>query len=596
MILRKFKSISQLVSKAFGSYKRHISILTGLGFVRGLTDVIGITALIPVFSFIIGEDGQSTDFVNQMIREFFTYLDIEFRLKYLVFFVLSLFVLKFFVVVISHAIAAHITSSYEEKTRVSLYRHILHASWPYMLNQKIGFFEDTLMNDVRFSRALLQKLSGIIMICTSLIMYLFAAINISVEITGLTVGLGVAFLLVLAPFVNMSRRVGYETSKANKEVAHLVNEFTIGAKTFKTYDASEACFKRGKEHFYNLRKLRVKTQLLKKVSGALAQPVSAFFLVAIFAYAYRQPDFNIAEFTVVVFLIQRMFEYINQLQNALHVVNGTAPYVRHILKVLDESSVDGERKGGEKDVSFNTSLSFEDVSFTYNADRESSEVLNSLNLDVKKGEYLGIVGPSGGGKTTIVDIFLRLLEPTSGTIKLDRAEISSFDLKSWRNFVGYVSQDNFLHNGTIAENIRFFSDDIDDSDLVRAAKEANILDFINSCPDGFDTQVGDRGLRVSAGQRQRIALARALARRPSILLLDEATSALDGESEKSIQEVLERLRGDITIIVIAHRLQTVLTCDRIAVLKDGQISEIGSPDDLLANNESYFSRLNMLRR
>ena len=185
---------------------------------------------------------------------------------------------------------------------------------------------------------------------------------------------------------------------------------------------------------------------------------------------------------------------------------------------------------------------------------------------MRKGEFLGLIGPSGAGKTTIVDLLLRLLKPGHGSILLDGVDISGIDMKAWRTNVGYVSQDIFLFNESIADNIRFYSSSISDNAIEEAAKLANIHEFVMELPDKYQTVVGERGIRLSGGQRQRIALARVLARRPQILILDEATSALDNESEIKIQESIQKLKGKITILVIAHRLSTILNTDRLISL------------------------------
>ena len=204
---------------------------------------------------------------------------------------------------------------------------------------------------------------------------------------------------------------------------------------------------------------------------------------------------------------------------------------------------------------------------------------------------VGLIGPSGAGKTTLVDLILRLLKSSQGSILLDGQNVDLVTIEAWRQNIGYVSQDIFLINDTIANNIRFYDYSITDEQIQTAAKMANIYDFIKFCPQGFDTMVGDRGITISAGQRQRIVIARVLARQPQILLLDEATSALDSESEDQIQQVIKDLRGRVTVLVIAHRLQTVMDCDRLLVLDGGRISEEGSPRQLLKNKDSYFFKM-----
>jgi len=206
-----------------------------------------------------------------------------------------------------------------------------------------------------------------------------------------------------------------------------------------------------------------------------------------------------------------------------------------------------------------------------------------------------VFGASGAGKTTLVDLCLRLLRPAKGVILVDGVPADDISLEDWRKSIGYVSQDIFIKNETIEKNIRFYDDGISERDIIEAAKKANIYDFINNLPDKFQTIVGDRGIMLSGGERQRVALARVFVRSPAILILDEATSALDNESEKAIQDALEAVKSKYTIIIIAHRLSTVMDCDRLIVLADGKILEQGTPAELLKNKDSYFHRVYNLR-
>ena len=203
---------------------------------------------------------------------------------------------------------------------------------------------------------------------------------------------------------------------------------------------------------------------------------------------------------------------------------------------------------------------------------------------------MGLIGPSGAGKTTVADILLRLFEPTSGSVTIDNEPIGNIRIDEWRQYIGYVSQDVFLLNASVSENIRFYSPNVTDADIEEAARKANIYDFVMSLPQGFATTVGDRGVLLSGGQRQRIVLARALAKRPKLLILDEATSALDSESERLIQEAIRALHGSITVFVIAHRLSTIESVDTLLVLEDGKLTESGTPMQLLNTATSYFAK------
>jgi len=239
--------------------------------------------------------------------------------------------------------------------------------------------------------------------------------------------------------------------------------------------------------------------------------------------------------------------------------------------------------GPEVVTGFADRITVEDVSFDYGGER----VLEHVSFEIKKGEVVALVGRSGAGKSTLADLVLRLYDPVSGRITLDGRDVRTLGQVSYRRLFGVVSQEALLFNATIRENIAYGREGLSDTDIVRAARVANADDFIMEFPQGYDTLVGDRGVRLSGGQRQRVAIARAIAGRPAILILDEATSSLDSESERLVQQAIDRAIEGTTSIIIAHRLSTVLHADKIVLLGRGGVEAIGRHGELLASSETY---------
>jgi ATP-binding cassette subfamily B protein len=232
-------------------------------------------------------------------------------------------------------------------------------------------------------------------------------------------------------------------------------------------------------------------------------------------------------------------------------------------------------------------VTFDNVSFAYGANDGGKYVIENLSLDIGAGKTLALVGPSGGGKTTLCNLIPRFYNVTSGRILLDGVDTKDITLKSLRSAIGIVSQNVFLFDGTVRENITYGKENVSDEEVICAAKRANIHDFVMTLVDGYDTEVGERGVKLSGGQKQRIAIARVFLKNPKLLILDEATSALDNATEMQIQASLEELSRGRTVIVVAHRLSTIKNADEIVVIGDSGIIEQGTHDELIAKDGEY---------
>ena len=282
-------------------------------------------------------------------------------------------------------------------------------------------------------------------------------------------------------------------------------------------------------------------------------------------------------------------ELLSKIQNAL----GATESLMDIINNESEKVDMNEQIIGNKNLK--GVVTFNNLSFSYPS-RKDVQVIKNISLEIKAGEQLAIVGASGGGKTTLASLILQFYQPDSGNILFDGKNANEYSLSELRSQMALVPQEVILLGGTIEENILYGKPNSSTEEVISAAKKANAYDFIKNFPDGLNTIVGDRGIQLSGGQRQRIAIARAILRNPSILILDEATSALDSESETLVQDALNKLMENRTSIVIAHRLSTIKNADKIIVIENGEITESGSPEELLKNENGVFYRLKQLQK
>ena len=593
--IKKLSTAIDLIRHAFSGYKKQFIITLILGLIAGLFGGIGIGAIIPLFAFI-NKDGQrieELDSISLIIERFFGVLGLEYSLFFLIVMVVALFTLKAAITYLSFYLNEKIATSYENKARKNLFRKTLKADWPFLLEQRIGHLESVLMQDTYMSSGILSNINAVIMTGTSMLMYAFIAINISASITFLTLGLGVVLFFLLRPFFYKIRKLSENFGKTYRNINNHVSEHMIGSKTIKSIGAEDKVIDSAMEDMELLRKIRIDIALYNKAPGAFLEPLGFVFIsILLLFYYHYDPMFNIASFAAIMYLVQKKISFMQGINTRLNSINEALPHLQTVIDFEKHAEDHEEKDEGDLPFSFEKEMSVKNVSFAYNSDRR---VLNNLSLNIKRGEMVGLIGLSGAGKTALVDILLRLFRPGSGEILIDGKNINDIRVTEWRKKVSYVSQEIFLLNDTIENNIKFYDASISDKDIVEATKMANIYDFIYSLPDNFKTIVGERGVRLSGGQRQRIILARALARKPEVLILDEATSALDNESEVLIQKSIESLKNQVTVLAIAHRLSTVMNSDRLIVMDNGKIIEEGKPSELLENKDSYFYKAYNIR-
>jgi len=374
----------------------------------------------------------------------------------------------------------------------------------------------------------------------------------------------------------------------------VASEAIAGIKQVKAFVVENFFRKRFNEKLEELRRLAVKYHTISQTPRPIIETLAVggiCILLVVLVRVPPKPETEIAILALFVAALFRLMPAVSNSANYIMNIAGSLPSIEIVAGLSRKISGESEEQGFERFRGLKDGILVKDLSFQYSENHNRS-VLTNVYLEFKKGDFTAIVGPSGSGKSTVIDLILRFYSPQKGEILIDGQKLSSITLSSWRKNIGFVGQDTLIFSGTVKDNIAFGADEADMERIYAVAKLANAHDFIIDLPFGYATQVGEKGMKLSGGQRQRIAIARALYRDPEIMIFDEATSSLDTRSEKEVQKAIESLGKKKTLIVIAHRLSTVVNADKIYVLQDGRIVEEGTHQSLLQKGGIYWGLCN----
>ena len=469
--------------------------------------------------------------------------------------------------------------------QMDLFRHLVGLSMRFFTGQRAGELVSRLSTDTGAAAAGLETIVGTALSAPVLIaIYGYLLVRTSPRLV-------VAALAAIVLHVGVSRflrgpirRLATDQFSAFADLAARFQEAITSIRVIKSFSAERFEMARVGRALADVIRVNVKFGIYKHIEEpgrAVVNSVVEASILGLAAWELLAGRITTPAFFLFLYVGRAVMVQIGSLGGAYSQMQTTLAASSRLGELF---ALAPELKDGPESIDeFRDRILVEDLSFDYGGER----VLDHVSLEVQKGEFVALVGPSGAGKSTLADLLLRLYDPVAGRITIDGRDIRALRQDAYRRLFGVVSQEALLMNATIRENIAYGREGLAEAEIVRAARIANAHDFIMEFPDGYETMVGDRGVRLSGGQRQRVAIARAVAGRPSILILDEATSSLDSESERLVQQAIERATEGTTSIAIAHRLSTVLHADKIVVLGRGGVEAIGRHGDLLASSETY---------
>ena len=497
----------------------------------------------------------------------------------------------------------YLSQRYMEDLRVHTLLNLRRTVFNNVMNLHIGYFNNERKGDIISKVAsdvqvvqftVTNTLQVVFKEPVQLLFYIGVLISISLKLTLFSLLVIPISGFIISKIVKRLKQQAKESHESFARMIGFLDESLSGIKIIKAFNSTERVKDKfeAENRFYSFlnRKMVRRQQLASPVSQTLG------VLVVVFIVLYGgtmiltgQGDLTPSKFLVYIATFSQVMQPVKALTDSFSGIHSGIAAGERVLDLIDTKPELIDKPNAKPISLFEQSLSLEDVSFYYG----EKQILNNININIEKGKTVALVGPSGGGKSTLMDLIPRFHDPKSGAIKMDGINYLDLKIEDLRAQMGIVNQESFLFNDTIFNNIAFAKPGATEEEVIAAAKIANAHEFILNTENGYQSSVGDRGNKLSGGQRQRVCIARAVLANPPIMLLDEATSALDTESEKLVQDALNNLMKNRTSIVIAHRLSTIQHADKIVVIDKGQVIETGSHSELMATNGLYRRLIDM---
>ena len=583
--MKPFKLVRKTIGIIPGELRGRGFVLFVLLFLGSVLDLLGLAAVLPLFQLVLEED-----FLKEtpMLLEFYEFVGFDSRNE----FIILIAVLVVTVIVIKNIFL--ITLQYlQSKYAFDIYEKIAYKCYEQTYNKGYLFFKNINSNEV------IRNISHIPrMFSLSFLIPLFVLVNEIIVVILICAGLliinpGVVALLlllispVIIVFYRYVRKRILNLEQKNIDILPVINksifDMIFGYTDISVSNSIGFFGKRYKGDLRTESSQRTLISVYSSITSRIVEISAVLAIVTIFIYGLYQLNGSgelISILSLFALAAFRLIPSFNKVVQSLILVKGKE-YTLDYLSELEYSTASEVKE----ELVFNSSIRLKDLAFSYS--NESGHVLRDLNVTIKKGEVVGVVGHSGSGKTTVMNLILGFVPPTEGQVLIDDVELCEQNINSWRSHIGYVSQDVFIIDGTLVENIAF-GEDLDKVDLERideVLKKSSLFDAVQTWKEGIHTRIGERGAKISGGQKQRIGIARALYKGAEVLLFDEATSALDNKTEKEVTDSIQKLTSDkLTMIIVAHRLSTLKHCNRILELEQGHIAKQASYEEIISND------------
>ena len=578
--------LTQIVADIYAVHGLRLWWLMLLMVIVALGEGLTMALLLPILSVLGVENNDSGGVIHSLVEQIFTAIGVSESVTGTLALIILAFALQASLFVLQTWWVATLQRRYGAFWQKRLFSAFMRAGWSFVAQHKMGEMTNVITQET-------LRLSGVFMVIAStsttlavMLVYLVVSLFLSWQITLALLGLAALLFVAIKGVSRRSFIIGGRISRLNSEQMVLLSEFIGGAKLIKATATEDRAVRDVDELTEELRVNHTWATFLPGLTKGVFEFGSLAALCAILVFGHMYLSVPAGHMILILALFIRLLPRFNLLQQNVQLLNTCLPAYLEVNRLYGEASKKAEMAYIESDDSPAPSgslcLSVQSAGF------QDVRILKDVELEIPEKGFIGIVGESGAGKSTLVHLLLNLCELYEGDVKIGDASIRSVSPTHWRKTIGYVPQETILFHRSVRDNIAWANEDADDEAIISAAKKARAHEFIMDLPKGYETVIGDQGLRLSGGQRQRLGIARALVTQPHFLLLDEATSALDSASEQGVLATLEILRKELCIISVAHRLATVRNADRIVVMDAGAVIETGGWNELIENQGALY--------
>jgi subfamily B ATP-binding cassette protein MsbA len=587
------KSNKEYLFKILRPYRPFVILFFVVSFVSSIFEGFSISMLVPLLSSLQGvQDYDQLPKFLQIIAKLFSKYSLEKQILLSIGFALTAMILKNLFFGISINLGNLLSGKVVADLRFKAFDMLMKVGLEFYNNTAAGHLIEKVLNDTKTLQSLITTSIDFVVNSTTFIVLVALMFVFSWELSLISLFLAILIALAISFYIKSFSKLGRKTAESARELSALLLESINGINVIKSFVREDHTSKLLKETAESVRKNEFKLSYRNNSIRIITEVLGIVAITFLFLLSMIRTGFDnkllITQLIPFVYIITRLIPSVKTLNYARGVIVSNLPYLNLVYDLLRLDNKPIIQDGYKPFSGLEKGISFESVAFSYGGDDKFA--LHDASFYIPKGKTTAIVGESGAGKSTIISLLLRFYDPQKGIILIDAEPLRNFKISSYRKILGIVSQDAFIFNDTVKNNIDFgslntYPDDI----VIEAARKANAHQFIMELPDGYDTILGDRGVRLSGGQRQRISIARAILLNPEILILDEATSSLDTRTEKLIHNAISDLTRNRTVIIIAHRLSTIQRADQIIVLKTGRVVEIGGEMDLINIKGEYYS-------